>query len=1163
MEYEYRVGGSLPENHPTYVERKADRELLQALEEGQYCYVFNSRQMGKSSLRVRVMKQLQSQGMSCASLDITGIGSDDNLSQWYNGVITQLFLAFNLVGKVNLKVWLKEKDDIPPVQKLGQFIEEILLVYCPGKKIYIFIDEIDKIISFKYSLDDFFGLIRYLYNQRAENPKYERLVFALFGVATPSDLIREKTQTSFNIGRAIELTGFTIEEVSPLIKGLINHADNPEKLLREVLEWTGGQPFLTQKICNLIRNENLFIKEGEESRQIRQLIADNILTNWESQDEPIHLRTIRDRLLRDKLKIGKLIGIYQHIYQNGSIDSDDSREQSELRLTGLVVKRNEVLTIYNPIYKNIFDRRWIDEQLESLQPYAENIRAWELSDYQDESRLLTGRALKEAWEWSQGRKLDDLDYHFLQQSEQFEKRQTEIQLQTERERYKILADAQDKANRRIRFGSIILVISFILLFLSILQGLSARQRQKEAQLGIELQTTSDAMKRQFEVEQIESLISAMKAVTKLKDVVKDGRKFQEYPAIGPLTTLQQIIDNIEEKNKLQKHKETVYSVSISPDNQLIATASGDNTVKLWNRRGEELKTLTGHRGQVYSVSFSPDGKLIATASQDKTAKIWTREGKELTSLNGHEESVYSVSFSPDGKKIATSSRDKTARIWNLQGKQLQVLRGHTKSVDDVSFSPNGQKIATASRDGSIRLWNLDGEEIKALFDNEKTAYYSVSFSHDGKQIAGATGEENIVRVWDISGQSLLTLNGHQDTINSVNFSRTPPFLIVSASSDGTVKIWNRYGEEIATLKSHQDSVFDAAFSNDGKTIVSASADGTAIIWDISRLIEKQENHQQSLSGAAISSGGDKVALAFQTGEIYLRDSQSPLERKIAAPNSSGNLIFAPRDNLLIGTSNDGGVKLWNLGERVINPSVIEGSVFLYSIAVSTDGKELVTGSRNGKVKRYNIESRPRLISSWEFPDDSVNSLAYSPDRSKIAIGLRYGKLVIKSLRDGKAIAINPAHEDTITAVQFSGDGKLLVTASKDGEVKLWDIDGNFIKSLGVNLFGITAVTFSPDSRSLAAAYTDGTVRAWDINGNLSAEYKVSEESIHALSFTPDGQRIITVSRDGTTKSRAVNQGLREIDNLLNNGCDWLKDYLANHPQDAAKLTVCRKEQAKN
>ena len=170
--YSYKVGGSLGFAHPTYVERQADQTLLTALTAGKFCYVFNCRQMGKSSLRVRAMHQLQAKGMSCASVDITSLGSDISQKQWYSGIITQLFLGFNLISKINLKVWLREREELSGIQKFSEFLEEVLLVHCLGEKVYIFIDEIDKILSLNFSLDDFFSVIRFFYNQRAENPKF-------------------------------------------------------------------------------------------------------------------------------------------------------------------------------------------------------------------------------------------------------------------------------------------------------------------------------------------------------------------------------------------------------------------------------------------------------------------------------------------------------------------------------------------------------------------------------------------------------------------------------------------------------------------------------------------------------------------------------------------------------------------------------------------------------------------------------------------------------------------------------------------------------------------------------------------------------------------------------------------------------------------------------
>ena len=122
-ENQFKVGGSLAFDNPTYVKRKADDELLQTLEVGKFCYVFNCRQMviKKSSLRVQTMRQLQAKGRRCASVDITSLGSHLSLQQWYAGIMTQLFLSLKLMGKVNLKTWLKDRQELPPSQQLRYF----------------------------------------------------------------------------------------------------------------------------------------------------------------------------------------------------------------------------------------------------------------------------------------------------------------------------------------------------------------------------------------------------------------------------------------------------------------------------------------------------------------------------------------------------------------------------------------------------------------------------------------------------------------------------------------------------------------------------------------------------------------------------------------------------------------------------------------------------------------------------------------------------------------------------------------------------------------------------------------------------------------------------------------------------------------------------------
>ncbi|MBE9211692.1 GUN4 domain-containing protein [Plectonema cf. radiosum LEGE 06105] len=484
---DYIFSGSLPENASTYVTRDADGELYDGLQAGKFCYVLNSRQSGKSSLRVQTMRRLRENGVECAAIDLSA-GGIQNVppEQWYADLIDTLIDSFDL--DVDFGEWWGANQLNSLVTKFRKFLEEILLVEVK-ENIVIFIDEIDSVLSLNFPTDDFFAFIRSCYNQRVDNPAYNRLTFCLLGVASPSNLIQDKQRTPFNIGKAISLQGFQLHEVEPLVKGLKGKFSEPQAVMQEILDWTKGQPFLTQKLCQFMVEES----EKENPRTVEEVVRSKIIENWESQDEPEHLRTIRARILSNEERAGYLLDLYQQVRRSEvetEITADNTLEQSELLLSGLVARREGKLRVYNLIYKQVFNENWVENELKNLRPYSESFKFWVASGGKDESRLLRGKALIDAKEWGKDKNLSYQDKQFLAASREKEIQEKiaadEQAAKLERERKDkeavekrnlVLSEANQKAKRRIAIGSFILV--FTLSFTAI-SSLVAANKVREA-----------------------------------------------------------------------------------------------------------------------------------------------------------------------------------------------------------------------------------------------------------------------------------------------------------------------------------------------------------------------------------------------------------------------------------------------------------------------------------------------------------------------------------------------------------------------------------------------------------------------------------------------------------------------------------------------------------
>ena len=296
------------------------------------------------------------------------------------------------------------------------------------------------------------------------------------------------------------------------------------------------------------------------------------------------------------------------------------------------------------------------------------------------------------------------------------------------------------------------------------------------------------------------------------------------------------------KREWQETDDSISSIALSPDNNLLASVSRDKYLRLYDiHTGEMLHTRKAHDASIRSVSFSPDCVHLATGSRDGVIKIWEKTlRKSPIVFQGHNGQVYSAVFSPDGEKIVSSSDDKTIKLWDAHsGKLLSTGSGHLGKVRGATFSPNGRYVGSASYDKTIKIWDAQSESLRLLktLEGHNSTVCCVQFSPDNKTIASVSWD-NTVKIWDLeTGRVISEWEAHHSGIHSVSFSPDGKRLL-TVSWEKNVKIWDvATGRLVHELIGHTKNVTSAAFSPDGTQILTSSEDGTIKLWDFLPLQE--------------------------------------------------------------------------------------------------------------------------------------------------------------------------------------------------------------------------------------------------------------------------------------------------------------------------------------
>jgi WD40 repeat protein len=541
------------------------------------------------------------------------------------------------------------------------------------------------------------------------------------------------------------------------------------------------------------------------------------------------------------------------------------------------------------------------------------------------------------------------------------------------------------------------------------------------------------------------------------------------------------------------HAGPVSSLAVAPAGGLLASGGRDGTVRLWDQdTGKPRGTLGGHSGVVVSLAFLPDGQTLLAAGRDGEIVLWQvpvgtkrqhhRTGQALLqvvlSLDGRRfatvplqgavklwktaglkplddipsgpdalpaGAVLCAAFSPDGKTLALGRQDGVVVLWRTRPTAFQArFPGHGEGVSALAFAPQGTTLATASPVGAVRLWDLGSAltatRMRKPFGQPPDPVRALAFSADSTSLAAATGRRPPASVR--TAHRVLGLKGIVESS------------VVGRVTD-TVRFWDVATGRERRLLRPQPAVPDhwlVAFSPCGRWVATASVSGSVWLWDRATGRRKFVRHL-----------GKKAAGNAQLEKAIVKHR---LPIALVLHGEVRALAFSP-DGKTLAAAGAGVVKLWDTAtgkRRARWPGPRSGPA---GVAFSHDGRTLAV-NHGGQIRLWDV-ARRRLRQTLGRPGGSaVRCLAFSPDDTWLAAGLRDGRLVLWDWQGGGRKFLT-GHAERVTALAFTQDGQTLASGSWDGTVKLWNpATPRELVSLESHGGKVEALAFSPDGRTLAS-----------------------------------------------------------------------------------------------